>query len=79
MSIKNINGIERICINEKPVFLHGVLDQGYYCDGIFLPSSEKGFENDILKSKEITLDMYNSRSRYVRVKESISRLLSPIL
>ena len=39
----------------------------------------KIFENDILKSKEITLDMYNSRSRYVRVKESISRLLSPIL
>ena len=37
------------------------------------------FENDILKSKEITLDMYNSRSRYMRVKESISRLLSPIL
>lgn len=37
------------------------------------------FENDILKSKEITLDTYNSRSRYVRVKESISRLLSPIL
>ncbi|MBQ6632361.1 MAG: cardiolipin synthase, partial [Romboutsia sp.] len=39
----------------------------------------KIFENDILKSKEITLDMYNSRSRYVRIKESISRLLSPIL
>ena len=37
------------------------------------------FENDILKSKEITLDMYNSRSRYMRLKESISRLLSPIL
>ena len=37
------------------------------------------FENDMLKSKEVTLDMYNSRSRYVRVKESISRLLSPIL
>lgn len=37
------------------------------------------FENDILKSKEITLDTYNSRSRYMRLKESISRLLSPIL
>lgn len=37
------------------------------------------FENDILKSKEITLDIYNSRSRYVKIKESISRLLSPIL
>lgn len=57
VSIKNINGIERICINEKPVFLHGVLDQGYYCDGIFLPSSEKGFENDILKMKELGFNM----------------------
>ena len=37
------------------------------------------FENDILRSKEITLDMYNSRSRLMKVKESISRLLSPIL
>ncbi len=37
------------------------------------------FENDMLKSKEITLDMYNSRSRFVKIKESISRLLSPIL
>ena len=37
------------------------------------------FENDILKSKEITLDMYNSRSRYMRLKESISRLFSYIV
>lgn len=37
------------------------------------------FEEDILKSKEITLDIYNSRSGYIKVKESISRLLSPVL
>ncbi len=37
------------------------------------------FENDLLESKEITLEMYNSRTRIVRIKESISRLLSPIL
>ncbi|MFI3210255.1 MAG: cardiolipin synthase [Peptostreptococcaceae bacterium] len=37
------------------------------------------FENDLLESKEITLEMYNSRTRSVRIKESISRLLSPIL
>lgn len=37
------------------------------------------FENDILNSTEITLNMYNSRSRYTKIKESISRLLSPIL
>lgn len=37
------------------------------------------FENDILNSREITLDLYNSRSTSVKVKESISRLLSPVL
>lgn len=37
------------------------------------------FENDILHSKEITLDLYNSRSMGVKIKESISRLLSPVL
>ncbi len=37
------------------------------------------FANDILNSKEITLDMYNSRSTMMRFKESISRLLSPLL
>ena len=40
---------------------------------------KKIFENDILKSKEITLDIYNSRSNIVRIKQSISRLLSPVL
>lgn len=37
------------------------------------------FEQDVEKSKEITLDVYNSRTRKVKIKESISRLLSPIL
>ncbi|CEH32730.1 cardiolipin synthase [Romboutsia lituseburensis] len=37
------------------------------------------FENDILNSKEMTLDLYNSRPTNIRMKESISRLLSPVL
>ncbi len=37
------------------------------------------FEEDILNSNEMTLEVYNSRSRAVKIKESISRLLSPIL
>lgn len=37
------------------------------------------FANDILNSKEITTELYNSRSTTMRIKESISRLLSPVL
>lgn len=37
------------------------------------------FEKDITNSKEMTIDMYNSRPRIIRIKESVSRLLSPLL
>lgn len=57
VSINNIDGIERICLNNKPIFLHGVLDQGYFCDGIFLPSREKAFEEDILRMKNLGFNM----------------------
>lgn len=57
ISINKIDGIERICLNDKPIFLHGVLDQGYFCDGIFLPSREKEFEEDILRMKNLGFNM----------------------
>lgn len=37
------------------------------------------FINDLVYCKEITLEDYNKRSKIVKIKESISRLLSPIL
>lgn len=37
------------------------------------------FEQDIQLSTELTYDMYLNRSRTIKIKESISRLLSPIL
>lgn len=37
------------------------------------------FEKDLLDCDELTLEMYNHRSTKIKFKESISRLLSPIL
>ncbi len=37
------------------------------------------FEKDILDCKELTMETYQNRSFFVKFKESISRLLSPIL
>ncbi|WP_243291301.1 cardiolipin synthase [Bacillus sp. FJAT-47783] len=37
------------------------------------------FEEDLKKSRELTKEMYRSRSKVIKFKESISRLLSPIL
>lgn len=37
------------------------------------------FEQDLLLSSELTLDIYNERSGIIRMKESIANLISPIL
>ncbi|MBQ3089927.1 MAG: glycoside hydrolase family 2 [Oscillospiraceae bacterium] len=57
VEIKPINKAERICLNGQPLFLHGVLDQGYFMDGIFLPESPEGFDRDVLAMKELGLNL----------------------
>lgn len=57
VAIRKVGRYGRICINEKPVFLHGVLDQGYFEDGIFLPKSPSEYENDINRMKELGFNM----------------------
>lgn len=49
-----------------------------YDETINLKLTDK-FLNDLQYCKEITLEEYNKRSRIVKIKESFSRLLSPIL
>ncbi|MBQ8894773.1 MAG: glycoside hydrolase family 2 [Clostridia bacterium] len=48
---------ERLLLNGKPYFFHGLLDQGYFSDGIYLPATEEGFENDILQMKACGFNM----------------------
>lgn len=37
------------------------------------------FQHDVMQSREYTLEAYHQRSKTIRFKESVSRLLSPIL
>lgn len=57
VSIEKVGGSPRICLNGKPTFFHGLLDQGYFSDGIFLPAEPEGYERDILKAKELGFNM----------------------
>lgn len=57
IEIKNIGDVNRVCLNGKPIFMHGVLDQGYFPDGIFAPAEEKEYERDILRMKSLGLNM----------------------
>lgn len=55
--VKQIDGLPKVCLNGEPVFLHGVLDQGYFCDGIFLPAEETEYQRDILRMKELGFNL----------------------
>lgn len=49
-----------------------------YCKDIAI-QQRSYFEMDILKCTEVTKEIYENRSQLIRFKESISRLLSPVL
>ncbi len=55
--VTEVNGTSLLALNGKPYFLHGVLDQGYFSDGIFLPATPEGFGNDILTMKSCGFNM----------------------
>ncbi len=57
IAIRRINGVNRVCLNKTPVFLNGVLDQGYFCDGIYLPAEEKEYERDVLRMQALGMNM----------------------
>ena len=45
--VKDDKGITRLGLNNKPYFMKGVLDQGYYEDGLLTPSSYDAYITDI--------------------------------
>lgn len=63
--IQEVNGVQRVCLNGKPIFLHGVLDQGYFHDGIYLPEQEAAYEKDILAMKELG---YNLLRKHIKIE-----------
>ena len=54
---KDANGVLRIFFNNKPRFLLGTLDQGWWPDGLLTPPSEEAMAYDIQKLKEMGFDM----------------------
>ena len=47
----------RLCLNGKPYFFHGLLDQGYWPDGLFTPAAPECYAEDILAMKKLGFNM----------------------
>ncbi len=76
VDIEERSGINRICLNGNPIFLHGVLDQGYFPNGIYTPDEEDAYEKDILRMKELGFNLLRKHIKIEpeRFYESCDRL-----
>ncbi len=57
VTVENVGENSCICLNGSPIFAHGLLDQGYYSDGIYTPATSEGYKNDILTMKALGFNM----------------------
>lgn len=54
---KDANDIPRICLNHRPIFQKGVLDQGYWPDGLYTPPCDNALIYDIKTMKCLGFNM----------------------
>lgn len=50
-------GILRFFLNDKPYFLHGLLDQGYWKEGLYTPPSDEAMCQDIRRAQSLGFNM----------------------
>ena len=65
IDIREIGGMSRLCLNGVPVFLHGVLDQGYFSPGLMLPEDPAEYERDVLRMKALG---FNTMRKHIKVE-----------
>ena len=60
---RDSKGICRLFLNGKPYFHNGVLDQGYYPDGLYTPPSDDAMVNDICQMKALGFNMLRKHAK----------------
>ncbi len=65
LEIKKVGEYPRLCLNGEPYFFHGLLDQGYWPDGIFTPAKPECYAEDILAMKKLG---FNTLRKHIKVE-----------
>ncbi len=68
ISTRVIDGVPRICLNGEPIFLNGLLDQGYFPDGILTAPDDECYKNDILTAKKLG---FNTLRKHIKVEPEV--------
>jgi len=68
IDVREVGGVQRICLNSEPYVFNGLLDQGYYPDGLFLPATEEGYLDDIRLARSLG---YNMLRKHIKIEPDI--------
>lgn len=60
---KDKNGISRLMLNNQPYFHNGILDQGYWPEGLYTAPCDEAIIYDIKKMKELGFNMLRKHSK----------------
>lgn len=65
LTIEKHGDYQRLCLNGKPYFFNGLLDQGYWQNGIYTPESPDKFAGDILAMKSLG---FNTLRKHIKIE-----------
>ena len=65
LEVKKIGDYPRLCLNGKPYFFHGLLDQGYWPEGLLTPPAPESYVDDILAMKGLG---FNTLRKHIKVE-----------
>ena len=65
LEVKKVGDYPRLCLNGTPYFFHGLLDQGYWPEGLLTAPAPESFARDILAMKKLG---FNTLRKHIKVE-----------
>ncbi len=65
LEVKKVGAYPRLCLNGQPYFFHGLLDQGYWPDGLLTAADPQCYAFDILAMKKLG---FNTIRKHIKVE-----------
>ena len=57
------HGVLRFCLNDKPILLNGLLDQGYWPEGLYTPPSDGAVVRELQTIKELGFNLLRKHAK----------------
>ena len=56
-------GVLRFCLNDQPILLNGLLDQGYWPEGLYTPPSDAAVERELSEVKALGFNLLRKHAK----------------